>query len=138
MQTDLTKTLEQLENENWGSPSYVSNLIIRCHELRKKPLKNFSVEDLRVMIGQDISLEILVPLAIEQLKQNILVEGGYYEGDLLQSVLNSNETYWQNHAHNWNLVKNLYEANQKLFDVEDTISNGIEKAFERFLEINPQ
>jgi hypothetical protein len=61
------KTLENLENDYWGNPNYDSYLVRRCHELRKIPLENFSVEDLRIMIGQQISLDYLIPLALEVL-----------------------------------------------------------------------
>lgn len=49
---DLNKTLDELEGETWGEPEFNSSLVIRCDELRRKPLKDFSVEDLRLMIGQ--------------------------------------------------------------------------------------
>ncbi|NBD27408.1 hypothetical protein GT019_26350 [Paenibacillus sp. T1] len=61
---DLDKTLEELEGEIWGQPQFCSNLVIRCHELRRKPLMSFSIEDLRIMIGQGFSLKYLVPVAL--------------------------------------------------------------------------
>lgn len=50
------KTLEELDGEKWGEPSYDSYLVTNCHRLRRIPLKDFSVEDLRLMIGQGIGL----------------------------------------------------------------------------------
>jgi hypothetical protein len=40
----------------------------------QKTLKDFTIEDLRIMIGQPISPELLVPLAIQQLQKNVLPE----------------------------------------------------------------
>ena len=57
------KTLENLEKDFWGKPDYDSHLVTRCHELTKLPLDNFTTEDLRIMIGQQISLDYLIPLA---------------------------------------------------------------------------
>ena len=80
------KTLEQLEGKSWGEPTYSSHLVRTCTALGKKPLKDFTVEDLRIMIGQKFSLKFLLPLAIEALEDNVLAEGDYYPGDLFYSV----------------------------------------------------
>ena len=63
---DRNQTLEQLENDFWGKPSQgVSSLIASCYNLRQKKIKDFQVEDYRLLIGQQIGLTFLVPLAIE-------------------------------------------------------------------------
>jgi hypothetical protein len=46
------------------------------------------------MIGQNIGLPYLVPLAIEFLQQNPLVAGDFYEGDLLNNVLSIDLHFW--------------------------------------------
>jgi hypothetical protein len=89
------KSLENLEKSNWGEQDFDSHLVTTCHKLRRKPLDEFLIEDLRIMIGQNIGLKFLIPLALEQLNKNILTEGDYYEGDLLQAVLNSEAEFWQ-------------------------------------------
>ena len=94
MQVNLDNTLEQLDKEDWGKPPYDSHLVTTCYKLRKKPLRDFTTEDLRILIGQNINLQILIPLAIDRLKQNILDEGDYYEADLLKNVLSSDKNYW--------------------------------------------
>jgi hypothetical protein len=65
-----------------------------CHRLRRKPLNQFTAEDLRVMIGQQVSPPILVPLAVERLEADPLVEGQYYPGDLLAAVLGIDRAFW--------------------------------------------
>lgn len=80
-------TLEQLENDDWGEPEFSSHLVTTCHHLRRKPLDDFAAEDLRIMIGQNFSLDHLVPRAITLLRINPLASGDFYEGDLLQSVI---------------------------------------------------
>ena len=58
---DLTGTIEKLESDYRGdSDEYYSGLVKTCHTLRKKPLKDFTVEDLRIMIGQNIGLKYLI------------------------------------------------------------------------------
>lgn len=112
MQENLEDTLEQIENDYWGDPTYSSYLVNTCHQLRKKTLKDFTVEDLRIMIGQNISLDILIPMAIERLKQNILAEGHFYPGDLLQNVLTADPGYWQKNPILHRKLSKLFRNNQ--------------------------
>jgi CDI immunity proteins len=70
-------------------------LIKRCHELRTKSLVDFTVDDLRVMIGQQIALNRLVPLAVERLRPEPLMTEDDYPADLLASVLGVNGALWE-------------------------------------------
>lgn len=49
------------------------------------------------MIGQDIGLPYLVPLALDILRDNPLAEGDMYEGDLLFHVVRVPEQFWATH-----------------------------------------
>ena len=142
MQVNLDESIEQIENEYWGEPTYDSHLVTTCHKLRKKPLKDFTVEDLRIMIGQNISLELLIPLAIERLKQNIMAEGDFYPGDLLQNVLRANESYWLQNPGLYNSLTKLYNNNLPSLEkrvgrsITKSIFKGITESFEAFSKIN--
>jgi hypothetical protein len=81
------ETLEVLEGDVWPPADFHSHLVAMVHQLRKKPLLEFTVEDLRIMIGQRIGLPHLMPLAIGILEQEPLAEGDFYPGDLLYSVV---------------------------------------------------
>lgn len=89
------KTLQELERQDWGEPPFPSSLVRTCHALRRKPLRDFTVEDLRIMIGQNISLNYLMPLAIEHLQRDPLAAGDFYPGDLLATVLRVTSGFWQ-------------------------------------------
>jgi hypothetical protein len=121
------KTLENLEKNNWGGPGYESHLVITCHKLRRKPLDEFSVEDLRIMIGQNIGLNFLIPIAIEELKKNILAEGNYYEGDLLQAVLNSETEFWQTNKELIDELSLLVESNIEVIKSNNIKLTNFEK-----------
>lgn len=76
-----------------------SGLVERCEALYATPLEEYTPGDLRVMIGQDIALPYLVPLALDVLSREPLVEGDYFPGDLLAAVLRSGashpyESFW--------------------------------------------
>jgi hypothetical protein len=62
--------------------------------LRTKPLRDFTVEDLRIMIGQQVALNRLVPLALKRLRPDPLMAGDSYPGDLLASVLRVDAAFW--------------------------------------------
>jgi len=91
-------TLTQLEKQDWGSPEgNVPPSIGRCYDLRKVPLNSLGVEDMRLLIGQGIGLEYLVPLAIKVLDQDPLAHGEHYFGDLLVNVLRVDKEYFSHH-----------------------------------------
>ena len=93
------KTLDELEGVVWGEPTYDSYLVRTCHRLRTKPVDEFTVEDLRIMIGQEIGLPHLVPRAVAVLEREPLAEGDFYPGDLLASVLGAAE--WLRSQPDW-------------------------------------
>lgn len=133
-----SKTLEILEKNNWGEPTYDSYLVKTCHQLRRKLLKDFEVEDLRIMIGQDIGLKYLIPLAMQKLEENILAEGDCYEGDLLKSVLNSDVEYWKKEVKNWKSMKAIFKRGKQ--KINQKLSYKMKKelldAFAEFVKIN--
>jgi hypothetical protein len=47
------------------------------------------------MIGQHMSLEYLIPLALDRLRADPLAEADYYPGDLLKVVLAVPAEYWE-------------------------------------------
>ncbi len=57
----LEKSLQELEHSDWGEPTYDSHLVTTIHRLRRVPLRQYTVEDLRIMIGQNIGLQYLIP-----------------------------------------------------------------------------
>jgi hypothetical protein len=95
--SELDKSLQELEQSDWGEPTYDSHLVTTVHRLRRVPLRQFSVEDLRIMIGQSIGLPYLVPLALQDLRKDPLAEGDFYPGDLLKSMLTADSTFWRDH-----------------------------------------
>jgi hypothetical protein len=100
--------------------------------LRKKAIQDFEIEDLRILIGQNIGISYLIPMAINQLEDNILAEGDYYPGDLLYSVLSSSQEYWINHLKEFNKLKLIYLQNQNNFENEELtweIRKKLKKAF---------
>jgi hypothetical protein len=106
---DRAKVLDELDPPAWGEPKYDSYLVSTCHRLRRKPLEDFSPEDLRIMIGQGVALRFLVPIAIEVLECNPLAQGDFYPGDLLGNVLRAGPLFWGQHPELRRRVESLLE-----------------------------
>jgi hypothetical protein len=99
MRSVAGRTLDDIEQNQWAPPPpEATYLVKRCHELRSKPVDDFSVEDLRLLIGQRIGLATLVPLAIAALEDDPLAQGDFYPGDLLGVVLRLPQTFWTQYS----------------------------------------
>ena len=99
MMIDRSKSLQELDGDDWGEPTLDSHLVATCHRLRFKPINEFRVEDLRIMVGQSIGLEVLVPVAIEVLEINLFAEGDFYPGDLLETLISAPQPqFWREHS----------------------------------------
>ena len=95
---DVTKSLEELEGITLGVPDFDSSLVHRCHDLRRVPVKDMSVDDLRFLIGQQICLPILMPIAVAVLRRDPLAEGDLYPGALLLSAIRVDRRFWEANA----------------------------------------
>lgn len=94
---DVSKTLEELDGQSWGEPECQSHLVLECHRLRRVPLREFTPANLRIMIGQNIGLEFLAPLALQLLADDPLLDAELYAGDLLSATLQSDSVFWSAH-----------------------------------------
>ncbi|QYN24581.1 contact-dependent growth inhibition system immunity protein [Amycolatopsis sp. DSM 110486] len=95
---DESLTLEQIEGRRWGNPpADATRLIKTVYGLRTKPVGAMDAEDLRVLLLQQESIDVLVPVALTHLEQDPLAEGDFYPGDLLTAVLKVPQAYWQQH-----------------------------------------
>lgn len=91
-------SLDKLEGVTSPSPQPEdTSLVTRCLRLRGVPIGDLTAGDLRLLIGQREGLMFLVPLAIEHLRADPLVDASYYPGDLLCVVLAAGPEFWQRH-----------------------------------------
>ena len=81
-----------------------SSLITRCNNLYRTPLADLSVDDIRLLVNQNIGTRFLVPLALKHLRENPLVQGDHYPGDLLAAVMRLDAEFWaQNQDAYWEI-----------------------------------
>ena len=122
------KTLEQLENDIWSEPDLDSYLLSTCHALRKKPIGKFTVEDLRVMLGQSIGIKFILPIALDILMENPLAEGDFYPGDLLGAVLRLKNSTWITYPEWREKVRSIID---KMEEMITSIERAIQKKSDR-------
>lgn len=130
---DTARSLQELEKEDWGEPDFGSHLAEECHRLRRVPLKEFSVENLRIMIGQNIGSDYLVPLALEILVKNPLAEGDYYPGDFLVSVLRVESSFWLAHPSLKMTAKHIADEAIEIPSISKIEREAIREAYEPFI-----
>lgn len=121
------KSLEQLENNVWREPiEFESNLVRHCYQYRKIPLQDLTIEQLRLLISQKVGIDHLIKIAIEKLKENILAEGDFYPGDLLNAVIQLPPTFLKRHP------KLLQELKQVIAESAEILKTELgEKDYER-------
>jgi hypothetical protein len=88
------KSLEILENRKLKGGDFESFLVNRVLHLCKIQLCQFTIEDLRLMIGQNEGLIYCITLSIDILKKDVLAEGDFHPGDLLKNILNVEQEFW--------------------------------------------
>ncbi|MFJ8631601.1 contact-dependent growth inhibition system immunity protein [Streptomyces sp. NPDC093568] len=92
---DRDRSLEELERVRWPAPpADASRLVATVHALRHRPIGDLTVEDMRLLIGQNVGLSHLLPLALEVLRDDPMAEGDMYEGDLLFAVVTRSPAIW--------------------------------------------
>lgn len=96
------QTLTELEGKDWGETTYPSYVVTNSHALRYEPLRDFTAEDLRFMLGQQNSLPILMPMALDWLELVDPFAGGdMYQGALLNMALAIDPQFWRAHPRLW-------------------------------------
>jgi hypothetical protein len=119
----LSETLSSLLNERWNGyiPTSDDSYPIRhLYELQDTRISEYTIEDCRFLVSQNIGLEYIIPLAIEILVKNILAAGDFYEGDLLNAVLRVPDSFWKKNPL-------LYYAMKEQLELQkDYLENKIE------------
>ena len=96
-----------------------AGFIQKIHSIRKKWLRDFTPDEIRVCIAQEIGVAFLVPKALAILNGNPWIETEHYEGDLLKTCIDVPDEYWRDNIEERNLMKEiLLNANRQVTDGE--------------------
>ncbi|MFH8885119.1 contact-dependent growth inhibition system immunity protein [Streptomyces californicus] len=95
---DRKKTLEQLEGIQWPAPPpNATALVNAAHELRKLPVGSLDAHGLSRLIGQDIGIPWLLPIALNILHRTAHDHSlrEFYDDDLLTAALTRTAHVWR-------------------------------------------
>lgn len=119
----LLTSLENLEKEYWGKPTFDSYLVTRVHYLRTISLKYFPTDDICLMLRQKFRLEYIIPLALNRLNSNILA-CDYNEAGLVKHLAKLPSECWIGHESYHKEFATLISKNQTLL-AENNITISI-------------
>jgi hypothetical protein len=115
-----------------------SSIQKRSYKLYNTPITNFTIDDIRFMIGQEIGLKHLIPISIDYLREDILTEGMYYPGDLLKMVLTIHTSFWKNHQQEKKDLQSLIkksELNVNLLNLDESSKTKFREIINDFLSL---
>lgn len=115
----------------WPDPGPdATGLVRRCVALRRKALSQFTTEDLRIMLGQQIAVPILLPMAVAVLADDPLAEGNCYPGDLLCNVVRLPGDVWDGAGR---LRDRLVEVLRATALPDEGVPDVVQRAVDEFL-----
>ncbi|MEV0980789.1 contact-dependent growth inhibition system immunity protein [Streptomyces sp. NPDC049915] len=123
---DRTKSLEQLDGERWGDPPTDATSLVRTvHEWRRRPIGTLEPHELARLIGQNVGLPWLLPLALDILGREAEEQaaGGFLDGDLLYAVVTRGSDVWDQHP---DLARELKSLLPLLKDVSRYVKSEID------------
>ncbi|MFD6551506.1 contact-dependent growth inhibition system immunity protein [Streptomyces sp. NPDC058398] len=123
---DRGRSLEELEGLRWPAPPADTTPMVRnVYELRSRPVASLKPHELARLIGQDVGLPWLLPLAVEILRDTASkqAEGGWFDDDLLYAVITRKPEVWDAAPE---LAHELKEAVAALTDVSRYVRQDID------------
>ena len=120
LKDQLHLSLTDLEQHDWGEPSFGSYVVTQCHALRKKHLMDLSHEEIRLAFGQQIGLPYLIPLAFAVLREDPLIGVTFYDGDLFQVVMSVEAGFWSQNPDLWQQALDISEEFWRLAAADST------------------
>ncbi|MES5824435.1 contact-dependent growth inhibition system immunity protein [Streptomyces sp. RG80] len=123
---DRTRSLEQLEQCRWPDPPEGATAMVKnVHDLRRSPVGALQPHELARLIGQDVGLPWLLPLAVEILRDTAprQAAGGWYDDDLLYAVVTRRPEVWANAP---GLAAELKEAVMTLADLSRYVKQEVD------------
>lgn len=100
--------LENIECIDCGLNSYVVRTSLNA---LKKPLNQLSIEEVRLLITQKLGVKYLLPIAVNALEDDLFQEVIYYNGDLLNAVLNLPMSFWNDNKDEYEKMRVLIKSN---------------------------
>lgn len=122
---DRSKSLQELEGEDWGEPRPKiawSNLVQRVYKMRRLPVESLTVRDIETLLGQGLSLKYVMPVAMDLLQEDPWEDDGF----LLHAVLGDSSgckvEFWQQHPQLWAAMREILQRAITLLPTLDELT----------------
>ncbi|MGX1776473.1 contact-dependent growth inhibition system immunity protein [Nocardia brasiliensis] len=128
-------SIEQLEGVVWPQPPEDATRLMRSvYELRRRPIRELTPEDLRVLLGQGEGVAALLPRALRLLGENPLAEGDYYPGDLLVATLGIATSFWRDNPGYIAQMRQIIQKVEAMGNLDDLYAphDDIREVIEKF------
>jgi hypothetical protein len=141
MGLDLNKSISELEGWKWKGaiPGEDDSYVVKHYfSLHAKPIAEMNLSDIRFLIGQNVGLKYLVPIALDSLRKELFIETEYYPGDLFYSLLsiNNEPNFWSLNSDLKGDLISIYNEQKKIIgslDVSEEDITKIKQAYKEFL-----
>lgn len=108
-------TLAQLDPETWEAAAEDEEHGHVLLRMAQKPLRRLEAGELLHIIQRNLSLQHVVPRALELLQGQAFLKAATYPGDLLTALLEADEQFWRDNRPLWEeVILLLGEALQQL------------------------
>lgn len=131
-------TINSIYKSKFNNSGNYTPLIKKIEELKEKKIKDLTCEDIRVLVSQNIALDITIPIAISFIQYDVMIECDYYEGDLLNSMLLSDTRFWETNINLKSKLKEIIASNISYiseFDVSNSIKEELLQNISSFNKI---
>ena len=114
-----------------------SSIQQRIIKLYNTVIEEYSLGDIRFMIGQNLGIDFLINIAFDHLKENIFLDSEYYEGDLLSIILRIPSEFWKMHPTEKDKFLEILSTNYNIIidqDLSLETNRKIKKLAKEFIE----
>ena len=136
-QTLYNKSIEEIENDYWPDQQYyISHLVKRCHAYRKIRIAELQIHQIITLLIQDIGSEILLPLVLNRMNNNLFEEDDYDGSSFIQSIDFFNDEIFKKSPHLYNLTMSFLK--EKESDIEAKLGwKQYKRLIQEFEKKNP-
>lgn len=114
---NLEKSIKNILNlENWKE-EFGSSLERNIATALNKPIGNLSTEELRMLLNQELYLEIVVPVSLERLSSNTFLRSEDTDVLLVLKLLQINNNFWNK---NVNLKKEFINLTNNILNINNS------------------
>lgn len=115
------KSINEIKGLSESKPEFGSSLEKNILKAEKKLIKSLTNEELRMFLGQNMHLELIVPETLDRLRIDILSRSEDMDILLLARLLKIDLSYWDNNSQIKNDLVNLIKDNMQNLEDPKTL-----------------